>query len=155
MKTQCIKHVITSVSKLGQCSTMLFMNKFTKSDNCQQWKVFSLPYLNKLTLVMWYNLDNENLQPNYEGPPQCLKGFCQPKPLSHFASWVHFLRISVQTWQIMSENELELNKYRILKMTVIFNGLTWPIFKRFHHNCYMVWLSTSMVMAESATFSIG
>ena len=59
------------------------------------------------------NLNRENTQPNYKGPPQCFKGFCPQMPLSHFASWFSL------EFPYKHPN-LELNKQSILMMTVFF-----------------------------------
>ena len=99
MRTQCIKHVRTSASKLGQCSVMLLMNKFTISfkrseideSGTSRKPVSSLVYLKQLILFVWHYLHNDNSQPNYKVLPHCFKGFCQPKPLSHFTNWIHLL----------------------------------------------------------------
>ena len=40
---------------------------------------------------------------------------------------------------IMSDSDLELKKYSISKLTVIFKGLTWPIFEMFCRKCYRGW----------------
>ena len=54
-----------------------------------QWISISLPYLNILIIVMWYNLDKDNPQPNSEGLPWYLGG------LNHTQVWRDFHLISL------------------------------------------------------------
>ena len=54
----------------------------------------------------------------------------------------------------MCDSDLELNKYSILMITVIFKGVYKQTLKNFHWKWYHSWPSTSLPVVESATFLI-
>ena len=83
----------------------------------QQWKATFLPFLNKFwssTQMFWRFLLAD-----------AIISLCK----------LIFFGISRPNILIMSERDLELIKYKSV-MTVIFKGLTWPIFARFWRYCY-------------------
>ena len=95
-----------------------------------QWKAITLPCLNKLILVMWYVAklwrstamfgmfslaDNIILLPK-------LTSVSLEYPCKHIL--------------IMCDSDLELHKYGVPKIKMIFKGLTSPVFERSCYNCY-------------------